>query len=98
VDTLHAEQLVLRSNRPGRLHTHVVCPGVLYGAGEADDQLHGLWNLAWEGQQPLQVMPALQNMTAALELLLLHTIYCCVYWLCHHGSVTPALFAWMLHQ
>jgi hypothetical protein len=36
----------------------VVCPGVLYGAGEADDQLHGVWKLAWEGQQPLQVLPA----------------------------------------
>jgi hypothetical protein len=55
VETFHTEQLVLRSNRTGRLHTYVVCPGVLYGAGEADDQLHGLWKRAWEGQQPLQV-------------------------------------------
>lgn len=55
VETFHLEQLVLRTNRPGRLHTHVVCPGVLYGAGEADDQLHGLWKTAWEGQRPLQV-------------------------------------------
>jgi nucleoside-diphosphate-sugar epimerase len=55
VATFHAEELVLRCHRPGRLHTYVVCPGVLYGAGEADDQLHGLWRAAWEGQQPLQV-------------------------------------------
>lgn len=55
VGTFHCEQLVLRANRPGRLHTHVVCPGILYGGGEADDQLHGLWRQAWEGQMLLQV-------------------------------------------
>jgi len=35
--------------------THVMFPGILYGAGESDDQLHLLWRAAWEGQQPLQV-------------------------------------------
>lgn len=47
---------MLRCNRPGRLHTTVVCPGVLYGAGEADDQLHALWRAAWEGGAPLALL------------------------------------------
>lgn len=53
--TYHVEQLLLRCNRPGRLAAHVVCPGVLYGAGEDDSQMHRLWRAAWEGQQPLQL-------------------------------------------
>jgi nucleoside-diphosphate-sugar epimerase len=44
-----AEQAVLRLARPGRLATHVVLPGVLYGAGEDDAGLHCLFRAAWEG-------------------------------------------------
>jgi nucleoside-diphosphate-sugar epimerase len=54
--TFHVEQLVLRSRRAGRLATAVVCPGLLYGAGEDDGQLHGLWRAAWEGAQPLALL------------------------------------------
>jgi nucleoside-diphosphate-sugar epimerase len=53
--TYHLEQLLLRCSRPGRLAAYVVCPGVLYGAGEDDSQLHSVWRAAWEGQQPLQL-------------------------------------------
>ena len=44
-----AEQVVLRAARPGRLAAHVVLPGVLYGEGEGDGHLHGLFRAAWEG-------------------------------------------------
>ncbi len=42
------EQLVVRSQRKGKLRTAVVCPGFLYGRGEADGGLHPLMRQAWE--------------------------------------------------
>lgn len=39
----------MRAGRPGQLATHVVLPGVLYGAGEDDAHLHELFKAAWGG-------------------------------------------------
>lgn len=55
------EQLILRCNRPGRLHTYIICPGILYGVGEDDGQLHSLFKTAWEGREPLMVLGAGTN-------------------------------------
>ncbi|KAG1662272.1 hypothetical protein FOA52_002161 [Chlamydomonas sp. UWO 241] len=43
-----AESVLLRSSRKGRLRCHVVCPGILYGAGEGDGLLHPMFRAAWE--------------------------------------------------
>ena len=43
-----AETTVLRAARRGRLSTHVVCPGLLYGRGEGEETLHPLFRQSWE--------------------------------------------------
>lgn len=58
---------MLRCSRPGRLAAYVVCPGILYGAGEDDSQLHTLWRTAWEVQQPLTVHGAGGNRLPTLH-------------------------------
>jgi len=50
-----AEYAIVRAARPGRLATHVVLPGVLYGAGEDDAHLHTLFKAAWQGTTLVQV-------------------------------------------
>ncbi|KAF8073252.1 Ak7 [Scenedesmus sp. PABB004] len=56
LEAWHVEQLLLRCARSGRLAAYVVLPGVLYGSGEDDAQLHGLFRAAWEGgAAPLRV-------------------------------------------
>lgn len=47
---------MLRCCRAGCLATAVVCPGLLYGGGEEEGQLHGLWRAAWQGAAPLQLL------------------------------------------
>eukprot|EP00967_Tisochrysis_lutea_P028043 scaffold32591_cov18-Tisochrysis_lutea.AAC.1 len=42
------EQLLMRSQRRGRLRTMVVCPGLMYGQGEEDSLLHPVFRTAWE--------------------------------------------------
>lgn len=44
------EQLILQSSRPGRLCTYVVCPGLLYGSGEASHTFFAWAKTAWEMQ------------------------------------------------
>eukprot|EP00775_Hariotina_reticulata_P010576 gene10576-10735_t len=58
IDTYHTEQLILRCNKApaGLLSSYVVCPGILYGQGEGDSQLHPLFKAAWEGREPLQIL------------------------------------------
>lgn len=45
-----AEHAVLSAARPGRLATHVVLPGIMYGAGEDDAHLHSFFQAAWEAR------------------------------------------------
>jgi len=47
-DTHEVEQLLMRSQRRGRLRTMVVCPGLMYGQGEEDSLLHPVFRTAWE--------------------------------------------------
>jgi nucleoside-diphosphate-sugar epimerase len=42
------ETTVLRSARKGRLATHVVCPGLLYGRGECEAMFLHLFKQCWE--------------------------------------------------
>lgn len=49
------EQLIVRSQRKGRLRTAVVCPGLLYGQGEDDAGLHPYMRTAWEVAGPLTI-------------------------------------------
>ncbi|GAX86033.1 hypothetical protein CEUSTIGMA_g13448.t1, partial [Chlamydomonas eustigma] len=42
------ETTVLRSARKGRLATHVVCPGLLYGRGECEATFFNLFKQCWE--------------------------------------------------
>lgn len=51
VACFEAETVVLRAARKGRLRTHVVCPGLPYGRGEGDAQLHPLFRQCWEAQE-----------------------------------------------
>nr|BBC28438.1 flagellar associated protein [Yamagishiella unicocca] len=44
---LAVEQVVLRSGRRGRLHTAVVCPGLMYGEGEDDLTFFNAFKAAW---------------------------------------------------
>lgn len=48
VDILDVETTVLRAGRRGRLSTHVVCPGLLYGNGECDRTFQTLFRQSWE--------------------------------------------------
>ena len=43
-----AEDMLLQRHRAGIFNTYVVCPGIVYGAGESDDGLHQLFKTAWE--------------------------------------------------
>lgn len=49
--TWEVETTVVRAARKGRLRTHVVCPGLLYGAGESDSFLHPTFKCSWEVDQ-----------------------------------------------
>jgi adenylate kinase len=49
------EQALLARHAPPRLATYLVCPGLLYGGGEDDAQLHPLFRAAWEDVGPLEV-------------------------------------------
>jgi adenylate kinase len=49
------EQLLLRKQQLPKLTTYLIFPGLIYGAGEADRQLHGLFRQAWENEIPLEV-------------------------------------------
>lgn len=49
------EQCILNAARKGWLHTYIICPGILYGAGEHDTHLHSLFKAAWEATTPLPV-------------------------------------------
>ena len=57
--TMDAERLVLRAASP-TLDTHVVCPGVLYGAGEFPDGFLAPMRAAWEGK-PVPIFGAGEN-------------------------------------
>jgi hypothetical protein len=39
---------VTRAQRRARLRTVIVCPGLMYGAGEDDEVMHPLMRRAWE--------------------------------------------------
>ena len=43
-----AENTVLFKHIPGSFHTHVVCPGVLYGNGESNTGFHDVFAKAWQ--------------------------------------------------
>ena len=97
--TYHLEQLLLRCSRPGRLAAYVVCPGVLYGAGEDDSQMHGLWWAAWEGRQPLLLhgegrnrLPTLhvQDLAAFAEAVVLQQPACRHLLACDGAAVSQA--------
>ena len=53
--TYQVEQLLLRKQQPRQLTTYLVFPGLIYGSGEADSQLHGHFRQAWENEVPLEV-------------------------------------------
>jgi hypothetical protein len=42
----HAEQAVMRAERPGTLRTFVVCPGIQYGQGK-HTLMHGILHCGW---------------------------------------------------
>ena len=61
-----AEHALLRAARPGQLAVHVVLPGVLYGSGEDDSALHGLFKAAWLGNE-LQLVGSGANLVPTLH-------------------------------
>jgi nucleoside-diphosphate-sugar epimerase len=97
--TYHLEQLLLRCSRPGRLAAYVVCPEVLYGAGEDDSQLHSVWRAAWEGQRLLQLhgqgrnrLPTLhvQDLAAFADAVVLQQLVARYLLACDDGAVSQA--------
>eukprot|EP00798_Chlamydomonas_sp_ICE-L_P027156 gene27156-2391_t len=55
------EMLFMRSSRRGKLRTHVICPGFLYGQGEDDVFLFPLFRDAWAVARPLPIYGSGQN-------------------------------------
>jgi hypothetical protein len=46
-----AENIIIFRHQPGKLHTYIVCPGVLYGNGECDGGFHKHFSRAWQASE-----------------------------------------------